>query len=166
MSIASTVSPAEAVVAYERWNRNLTATATALGVSTATVRARLRAYHGSAEKVPKPPLRSSSAAIGRKFEHRVRDALTSAGWWVVRAAGSKGEADLVALQAGAIVLVNVKRGGQVLPAEWNTLLRLADRVWGVAVVASMRKGGGIDWHQILAPKDGSKRRQPWTEWTP
>jgi Holliday junction resolvase len=37
---------------------------------------------------------------GDYFERRAQDALQAEGWWVVRAAGSLGEADLVALKAG------------------------------------------------------------------
>lgn len=35
---------------------------------------------------------------GRAFEYRVRDRLTEDGWFVVRSAGSKGVADLVAIR--------------------------------------------------------------------
>jgi len=35
---------------------------------------------------------------GRAFEYRVRDRLVEDGWFVVRAAGSKGVADLVAIK--------------------------------------------------------------------
>lgn len=165
---ASTISPAEVAHAYETTGRSLKDTAAALCISTSTVSRRLADHYGGVLKVPSPPLRSSSAAIGRAFEHRVRDALTAAGWWVVRAAGSKGEADLVALHRSFIALVNVKRGGAVAVDEWNALLQLAERVAASPVVAFMpKRGGGVEWRRITGPKDGARgKRQPWVEWSP
>jgi hypothetical protein len=173
-SQAITVSPAEAAHAYETLGRRVKAAAEALGISPQTVRARLRAHYGSAEKVPRPPLRSSSAAIGRAFEHRVRDALVAQGWWCIRAAGSKGEADLVALQRQwttprwpDALLVSVKRGGVVPVDEWCALWDLAEATGALPIVAFMARGGGIEWRRIVGLKDGKRgKRQPWTDWAP
>jgi hypothetical protein len=119
-------------------------------------------------------LRSSSASLGRAFEHRVRDALTAQGWWVIRAAGSKGKADLVALRAtraggervAYCALINVKRGGKVSPAEWNEMWDLAVLVGAFPVVAFMPGARGIEWRLVTGPKNGSGRPQPWTNWEP
>ena len=163
----STLSPAEVAHVYETVGRSVKLTATALGVSPATVRARLRAHHGT-QNVPKPALRSSSAAIGAAFERRVRDALTAEGWYVIRAAGSKGTAALVALSRSRIALVNVKRGGSVPVDEWEALRLLAERIDASPVIAFMAHGGrGIEWRRIVGSKDGTRgKRQPWTEWRP
>ena len=47
---------------------------------------------------------------GRRGEHRARAALEAAGFTVVRAAGSKGLADLVAWDAQSIRFISVKSG--------------------------------------------------------
>ncbi len=39
----------------------------------------------------------STATVGRAKEHEFRKYAEALGWWVIRAAGSKGEADLVVL---------------------------------------------------------------------
>lgn len=153
---------------YEEQGRSMTATAAALGISAATVRRRLRAFHG---RVPKPVLRSSGGALGTKFEHRVRDALESAGWWVVRAAGSKGAADLVGIrgsygQATQVVLVQAKRGGVVSVSEWNALYELAQALGAAAVVAGVGPNGrGIVWSLMLGPRTPRQRQSarsaPW-----
>ena len=44
-------------------------------------------------------------ASGRNFEYRVRDWLESRGYTVIRSAGSRGFADLVALAPGEVLLV-------------------------------------------------------------
>ena len=54
----------------------------------------------------------STAAKGRRAEHRARDLLEAAGYTVTRAAGSKGCADLVAWNTVHLRLVNVKSGTQ------------------------------------------------------
>jgi Holliday junction resolvase len=171
-NVAITISPAEVAHAYEATGRSLKDTAAALCISTSTVSRRLADHYGGVLKVPSPPLRSSSAAIGRAFEHRVRDALIAAGWWVVRAAGSKGEADLVALRrrvdygAPRVVLVSVKRRTAPGPSEWNELLWLADEVSARAVVAFMPRTGGVEYMRITGLKDGRRRPQPWEPWDP
>jgi Holliday junction resolvase len=168
----STVSPARAATVYTATNHSLARAAQALGISPATLRKRLREHYGGADKVPKPPLRSSSASLGRAFEHRVRDDLTGCGWWVVRAAASKGEADLVALRrrvdygAPRVVLVSVKRRTAPGPSEWNELLWLADEVSARAVVAFMPRAGGVEYMRITGLKDGRRRPQPWEPWDP
>lgn len=50
-------------------------------------------------------------ASGRQFEYRVRDLFTKHNYYVIRSAGSKGKADLVALKAGrSPVLIQCKAG--------------------------------------------------------
>lgn len=118
-------------------------------------------------------LRSASAHLGRSFENRVKAVLTERGWWVIRAAGSKGKADLVAMRAAndgddwytRTVLVNVKRGGRVYPAEWNELWGLADDLAAVPVVAYMPGRTGIAWKRMIGSKRG-RGPQPWIDWEP
>lgn len=60
---------------------------------------------------------------GRALEYRARDALRSDGYLVVRAAGSKGPADLLAFKPGQTLAVNCKLAA--LPAaEWDAFWHL------------------------------------------
>jgi Holliday junction resolvase len=52
----------------------------------------------------------NTAAKGRRAEHRCRDILEAAGYSVLRAAGSFGAFDLIALNSSEIRLINVKSG--------------------------------------------------------
>lgn len=52
----------------------------------------------------------NTAAKGRRAEHRCRDILETAGYSVLRAAGSFGAFDLIALNSSEIRLINVKSG--------------------------------------------------------
>jgi len=70
----------------------------------------------------------SSYSDGVRVEHKVRDDLTAHGFDVVRASGSKGPADLVAIGDLIILLVNVKRVRPPSPAERQELERIADRL--------------------------------------
>jgi len=79
---------------------------------------------------------------GRRFEVRVRAALERDGWLVLRAAGSKGPADLVALRRGRRpVLVACSVSG-VRPPARRTLVQAA-RKSGARAVAARRSGRGI-----------------------
>lgn len=63
---------------------------------------------------------------GRDFEYRVRDELLARGYYVIRAAGSKGAVDLVALHTSEPTLfVQCKRDGRLPGAEAAKLRALA-----------------------------------------
>lgn len=73
-------------------------------------------------------------------ERQVRDHLENDGWFVIRAAGSLGAADLVAIKAGAIQLIEVKStaGGpyeRFGPAARRTLSQAARDAGASAVLA-------------------------------
>lgn len=107
----------------------------------------------------------STATIGRRVEHQVRDDLSQAGWVIAaRAAGSKGAADLVALKPGRVVLCQVKRSNPLLtPAERHALIHLADVLGlGLAlpIVASKPARNPITYRLLTGP--GPKDWQPWT----
>ena len=82
---------------------------------------------------------TNSAHQGRRVEHAVRDHLTGQGYEVIRAAASKGPADLVAIKTGQVLLINVKRTALPSPAERAELLRLASLLPGVGVPVIARK---------------------------
>lgn len=100
---------------------------------------------------------------GREFEYRTRDHLTSEGYWVMRAAGSKTKADLIAIKPGQVLFVQCKRDGKLPPAERIEVRRLASLLPGIAVP--------ILAYQKLRPSrvvyaeltgNGPKDRRDWT----
>jgi len=64
---------------------------------------------------------------GRRVEHRARKLLEDAGFLVVRSAGSKGPADLVAFDAISFRLISVKCGSQYASALEREALYLLPR---------------------------------------
>lgn len=64
---------------------------------------------------------------GREVEYAVVHHFTDHGWATVRAASSKGAADVVAFGPGVVALINVKRTDPPGPAErlqlWNNAQR-------------------------------------------
>jgi hypothetical protein len=81
-----------------------------------------------------PPRRpANTAAQGRRIEWAARDYLILNGYEVVRAAASKGPADLVAIKPGQVLIINVKRTTAPGPKERAALLRVASHLPGIAV---------------------------------
>ncbi len=89
----------------------------------------------------------SRYASGRAFEYRVRDELRARGYLVIRAAGSKGVCDLVALANGSVLLVQCKRG-RCSVAERKALWDCARRANAVALIATYQPRGPIGWQRI------------------
>lgn len=77
---------------------------------------------------------------GRDFEHRVRADLAEHGYFVVRAAGSKTKADLIAIKPGQALIVQCKRTALPSPAERREIIRIADCLPGVGLPIIARKG--------------------------
>ncbi len=111
-------------------------------------------------------LRSTPYRRGRAFEVRVRHAIESRGWTVVRAAGSKGAIDLVAwttepnrLHMGThLALIQCKVDGRTDPAERARLIKLAppwlDKLYVACVVGKrivfrpVREWSSIRWYSL------------------
>lgn len=115
-----------------------------------------------------PPPRSSNYRRGANFERIVAAALERDGYVVMRAAGSHGKADLVALKPTQVVLVQCKLTGTsaVRPPEWNALWDAATRAGAIAVIASRPARGRIGYAQLTGPKTRPSRRAPAQAWTP
>ena len=104
----------------------------------------------------------SGYSNGRAYEYKIRDHLISFGYSCIRAAGSKGKADLVALRPGEVLLVQVKMAGlQIAPHERRGLLELARITGGVPLVAHKPDRKPITYRRLtgLGPRD-------WEEWKP
>lgn len=118
----------------------------------------------------------SNASRGSAFERQVKERFEAAGWYVTRAAGSHGCADLLAIEpvapwpdgrGGEIAFVQAKLGGpgRLSPAEWDELFSTAMRYGGVPLIAHRPKRGKIEFLRILGPKTGGRgARPPVDEW--
>lgn len=100
---------------------------------------------------------------GARTERLVRDDLMAYGYSVVKAAGSKGAADLVAFRRGFVLFVQVKRTeAQISPLGRLALIALADllgRHIGVPVVATKPARKPITYRVLTGP--GPKDWLPW-----
>ncbi len=72
---------------------------------------------------------------GLDFERRVKRVLEDQGYFVIRSAGSKGVADLVALSRHEKLLISCREKEKFTRAERNMLIRKALEIDGKAVLA-------------------------------
>ncbi len=106
-------------------------------------------------------LRSTPYRRGRAFEVRVRHAIESRGWTVVRAAGSKGIVDLVAWYrngsiwnaSAQVALIQCKMDGRMDPASRARLIKAAPLWLDKVYVASAHNRHVVfrpvrDWEHI------------------
>lgn len=101
--------------------------------------------------------------VGISAEHKIRDDLLDHGYYVVRAAASKGPADLVAVGANEVLFVQAKRtengqgvGSVIGPVNRRSLAMLADRLdIGYPIVAIVRPRKPIEYYALtgFGPKD-------------
>jgi Holliday junction resolvase len=101
---------------------------------------------------------------GYEFERTVAGDLSDDGYLVIRSGGSHGAADLVALKAGQVILVQCKSNGTISPADWNELLSTAVRVGAVALLALRPSRGVIEYRQLMAPT-APRSSRVWETWT-
>ena len=98
---------------------------------------------------------------GRANEYRIRDDLERYSYECVRAAGSKGKADLIAMRPGEVLLVQVKASNpQLSPAERVDLLAMASRSGAAPLVAYKPSRRPVVYRVLLGP--GPKEWEPWT----
>jgi Holliday junction resolvase len=109
---------------------------------------------------------------GADFERRVRIALETDGYEVIRSAGSKGVVDLVCFKGwprdwdvdgpAHLLFVQCKRvNGTIPPSERAELHDYAGRIGALAVVAYQPKPRQpIAYRRLTGP--GAKDWQPWT----
>lgn len=83
-------------------------------------------------------MKSSGYTLGREVEYRVAKRLRADGYEIQRAASSKGIADLIAIKAGQVLLISVKRTALPGPAERRELVRVARMLPGVGVAVIAR----------------------------
>ena len=100
----------------------------------------MKSSTSSAKRKPGTPLHKRYKS-GRAFEYRIAKMLREEGWFVIRAAGSHGIADLVAAKGGQWRIIQCKNNGKLPPDERTALIRLAV---------------GLNAIPIFAYKDGRK----------
>ena len=93
---------------------------------------------------------------GRNFEYRVKKAFLDNGFQVVRAASSKGPADLVAFRMGELLLIQCKIGDWHQVAEWNDLIDIAEST-GSTPVFAQKKGRKMLLWRMSTKKDQSRK---------
>jgi Holliday junction resolvase len=85
-------------------------------------------------------------ARGANFERKVKKELETDGWFVVRSAGSKGVADLVAVnQKGVPMFVQCKLSGIITKQEVATLEEFAHKYHARAFIAEKGEKGQPKW---------------------
>lgn len=104
----------------------------------------------------------SRASRGADFERAVKADLEQRGWYVARAAGSHGHADLLAASASDVAFVQAKLGGPgaLRPAEWNDLYETALEHGGVPVIVHRPKRGHLLYERLIGPKADRGVRGP------
>lgn len=103
----------------------------------------------------------STASAGRDREYKVRDALKADGYkFLMRAAASKGSADLLLAKPGEILWVQVGTGSKRLgPAERVRFLADADLLDALPIIATVTPRQPI--HYVLLANDHHL-----VDWTP
>ena len=86
---------------------------------------------------------------GREHENKVQKLLEKEGYYVVRAAGSKGIVDLLAVEPMNVLFVQCRKSSKMTPAERAELVETAQLYGGVPIlfsgdVAYLVKKGGYD----------------------
>lgn len=115
----------------------------------------------------------SEYARGNNYERKVADLLRGDGYEVWQTRGSKSYADLIAIKAGEILLVQVKGANAPIGwYEWNGLHLLAEKVGAVPLIADFpewRKGkaGPVRFRVILGMRKKFSRESNWPcgQWT-
>lgn len=81
----------------------------------------------------------SNYTRGRTFEYKVIHFMESNGFKTIRAAGSKGAVDIVAVKSGVLYLIQCKTSGRISPLESVALKQWSKDAGGIAILARMKK---------------------------
>jgi Holliday junction resolvase len=104
----------------------------------------------------------STASSGRAREHKVRHDLERHGFTVIRSAGSKGAADLVAAHPDSgVILVQVGAASKALgPDDRERLCDWADVFCALPILARVVPRQGIEYMLV------ARTLTAWERWTP
>ncbi len=73
---------------------------------------------------------------GAALEYLIKGKLEKEGWFVVRAAGSHGPCDLVAMKRGQTLLISCKLSEYAPPIERDTLAQLAADIGAMPMITT------------------------------
>jgi Holliday junction resolvase len=109
----------------------------------------------------------TSYGQGYYYERRTASRLRDDGYFVLEGRGSHGPADLVAVKAGQVLLVQVKKGsGKLTDEAWNVLFAEARRVRALPLVADWPARGELRLRVITAPHHARSQTWPAVLFTP
>ena len=103
---------------------------------------------------------------GRAFEYVVRDHLKSIGYVCFRSPMSRSPVDLAAIRADRVLFVQCKKHGVLGPKEWNEIFDMSLPVKAVPLLARRKGYRDIEYLKLTDRKDGSKKRQPFEDYSP
>jgi Holliday junction resolvase len=107
------------------------------------------------------PARSNNYKRGAAFERTVKHWLEEREYYVIRAAGSKGPADLWAIAPREkLILVQCKIDGKLSHDETDVLINIGDHVGARPVLAAKGKRGKVLMYWIK-PLDGGAVYEEW-----
>ena len=93
----------------------------------------------------------SNYSRGANFERRVARILDADGYFTVRSSGSHGVADIVAIKAGVIMLVQCKINGVLSPADRVALFEVCQRAGAVPLVAYRPTPRKLAYRRLVDP---------------
>ena len=91
---------------------------------------------------------NSHYQAGYVLERAARILLEANGYLTIRASGSRGLADVIALKRGEVLLVQCKASGKLGPGERSKLFDAAERTGATALAVRWAKNG----HQARYPE--------------
>lgn len=101
---------------------------------------------------------------GKRLEYKVINELRELGFVTMRAAGSKGAIDAIAVRPGELLFVQVKRTTPPGPAPWNLLYDMADWCGAVPILATCLPYKPVTYERIVfrkpLPKPRGRRVNP------
>ena len=89
---------------------------------------------------------------GADFERRIASDLADNGFTTIRASGSHGIADIVALKRGLILMVQCKINGRISPADRHDLADIAHKAGGIALVAHRPSPRKLAYRRLVDPQ--------------
>lgn len=98
---------------------------------------------------------------GYEAERKVRELLRVDGYYTMRAAGSKGEVDVLALKPGELLFVQVKRNGLLPLREWNALYEIATWANAIPLLATVAPRKSVTFHRLLSRKTPRQSPPPY-----
>lgn len=104
----------------------------------------------------------SKYSRGADFERTTIHALEAEGYSTIRSAGSKGKIDIAAFKTGEMLFIQCKINGLCSPAERAEVLRLAEMVGAVPLVAYKVPGKAKVLYRRLTGPGPSE----FVEWSP